>query len=134
VAYCYQFLTKGNEVGFFSIFKTPVNETLSSICTAYKNKLGATGDSKKAFVDMADEAYSQLKKHNRSNFSSPADTYKMLSGKEFKDLNRDHAENKEHLQYYLFNMMMYIRPDYYKPEDYSKNERLKILIDTNLNY
>jgi len=31
-------------------------------------------------------------------------------------------------------MMMYIRKDYYKPVDYSKNERLKVLIDTNLNY
>ncbi|WP_108646633.1 hypothetical protein [Polynucleobacter rarus] len=121
-------------MGFFSIFKTPINETLGVICGAYKKKLNLTNDSKLAFVELANEAYIQLRKHQRSNFSSPSDTYRMLSGKEFNDLSKNHSDNKEYLQYYLFNMMMYIRPDYYKPEDYNKNERLKVLIDTNLNY
>lgn len=121
-------------MGFFSIFKTPINETLGVICGAYKNKLNLTNDSKLAFVEMANEAFNQMKKHNRPNFSSSTDTYRMLSGKDFDELSKNHSDNKEYLQYYLFNMMMYIRSDYYKPEDSNKNERLKVLIDTNLNY
>ena len=121
-------------MGFFSIFKTPINDTLGIICGAYKNKLNATNDSKQAFVDMADEAFNQMRIHKRKNFSSPIDTYRMLSGKEFDDLSKRHSDNKEYLEYYLFNMMFYIRPDYYKPVDCNKNERLKVLIDVNLNH
>lgn len=119
-------------MGLFSLFKTPINETLNVICSAYHKKLNASGDSKLAFVDMANEAYNQLLKHKRSNFSSAVDTYRMLSGKDFSELSSNHEENKEHLQYYLYNMMTYIRKDYYDEIDYGKGERLKVLISSNL--
>jgi hypothetical protein len=119
-------------MGLFSIFKTPVNETLGVICSAYNKKLDSSGDSKQAFVEMAKEAFNQLRQHKRVNFSSPVDTYGMLSGKEFSELSASHKDNREHLQYYLFNMMMYIRSDYFKPPDHQKNERLKVMIDMNL--
>ena len=120
-------------MGLFSIFKTPVDETLRIICSPYKNKLRATGDSKLSFIELADEAFNQAKKHNQF-FVSPADTYKFLSPINFEDLSKNHADNKASIECYLFNMMMYIRKDYYKPPDISKNQRLKVLIDANLNY
>ena len=119
-------------MGLFSIFKTPVNETLGVICSAYHKKLQSSGDSKIAFVEMANEAYNQLRQHKRANFSSPADTYRMLSGKDFSELSASHDNNREHLKYYLYNMMMYIRSDYYDSSDYQKGERLKVMIDMNL--
>jgi len=109
-----------------------VNETLGIICSAYHKKLRSSGDSKQAFVEMANEAYNQLGRHNRANFSSPVETYIMLSGKEFSELSASHDMNREHLQYYLYNMMMYIRSDYYDSSDYQKGERLKVLIEVNL--
>ena len=120
-------------MGFFSIFKTPVDETLGIICKPYKNKLNSTGDSKLAFIELANEALNQATKHNQY-FESVTDTYKFLSPLKFEELSKSHAENKQSIECYLFNMMMYIRKDYYKPPDYSKNKRLKVLIDTNLNY
>jgi uncharacterized protein (DUF927 family) len=57
----------------------------------------------------------------------------MLSGKLINELSHSHDENRKYLEYYLFNMMMYIRSDYYKPENFEKNERLKLLIKDNLN-
>jgi hypothetical protein len=119
-------------MGLFSMFKTPVNETLGVICSAYHKKLDSSGDSKQAFVEMANEAFNQLRQHKRANFSSPVDTYKMLSGKELSELSISHEQNREHLKYYLCNMMMYIRSDYYNPTDYNKSERLKVLVDMNL--
>jgi hypothetical protein len=118
-------------MGFFSIFKTPVNETLDTICSAYHNTLEVTKDSSKAFISMSEEAVRQMRKHNRPQFSSAQDTFKFLNGT-INDLTPSHNDNRESLECYLFNMMMYIRPDYYKPADYSKNERLKILISNNL--
>lgn len=119
-------------MGLFSIFKTPVNETLGVICTAYHKKLQATGNSKLAFVEMANESFNQMRQHKRSNFASPEDTYRMLSGKEFSELSKSHDVNRKHLEYYLCNMMMYIRSDYYDAADYQKSERLKVLVEMNL--
>ena len=119
-------------MGLFSIFKTPVNETLAVICSAYHKKLESSGDSKQAFVEMANETYNQLRRHKRANFSSPVETYRMLSGKEFSELSTSHDVNREHLQYYLYNMMFYIRSDYYGSPDYQQGERLKVMIEMNL--
>ena len=119
-------------MGLFSIFKTPVNETLGVICSAYHKKLQSSGNSKLAFVEMANEAFNQMLQHKRSNFSSPQDTYRMLSGIEFSELSKSHDKNKRYLEYYLCNMMMYIRSDYYDSADYQKSERLKVLVEMNL--
>ena len=119
-------------MGLFSMFKTPINETLDIICKVYKNKLRETNNSKIAFIEMANEAFKQAKKHNQ-HFESPTATYKFLTKGNFDSLTASHNENKEAIQGYLFNMMMYIRQDYYKPVNLAKNENLKVLIDVNLN-
>ena len=118
---------------FFSFFfKKSVNETLKVICNAYYYKLNATNDSKQAFIAMANEAFNQVQKNHRSNFTSPSDTYIML-GKKFNDLSSSHLTNREYLADYLFNMMMYIRHDWYRPDnDIGKYVRLKAMINMNL--
>lgn len=119
-------------MGLFSIFKVPVNETLKTICGAYINTYTQTNDSSKGFISMAEECVRQMRKHNRPQFSSASETFKFLSC-EVSQLSTIHSDNLPALRSYLFNLMMYIRPDYYKPADFNKNERLKVLIDMNLN-
>ena len=120
-------------MGLFALFKTPINETLATICGAYHGTYRLTMDSSKGFISMAEEAVRQMRKHNCPQFNTAQDTYQMLSGKLINELSHSHDENRKYLEYYLFNMMMYIRPDYYKPENFQKNERLKLLIKDNLN-
>jgi hypothetical protein len=120
-------------MGLFSIFKTPVNEIIGIICAAYYKKLRATGDSQAAFIDMAEEAFAQLRKQGKSNFSSATETYRMLSSTKFSELSRSHEDNIEHLQSYLVNMMYYIRSDYYSTPEHGKIERLRLLVQSNLN-
>ena len=119
-------------MGLLSIFKSPVNETLATICAVYHRNLTSTKSSKMAFVSMANEAFNQLKIYKRTNFSNVKDTYAMLSGIEFDDLSDDHEDNREYLQNYLCNIMTYIRADYYNSEDWQKMERLKVMVETNL--
>jgi len=120
-------------LGIFSIFKTPVNEIIGTICAAYYKELRATGDSQAAFVVMAEEAFAQLRKQGGSNFSSATETYRMLSSTKFSELSRSHEDNIEHLQGYLGNMMYYIRSDYYGTPEHGKLERLRLLVESNLN-
>ena len=117
---------------FFSFFfKKSVNETLKVICNAYYYKLNATNDSKQAFIAMANEAFNQVQKNHRSNFTSPSDTYIML-GKKFNDLSSSHLTNREYLADYLFNIMLYIRRDSYMPDrDVGKYVKLKAMINMN---
>ena len=115
-------------MGFFSVFKTPGDDTVEVLCNTYKNKLRSTKDSKEAFVQMAKESYNNLKKHGLVNNSSPEDTYEMLGGKGFQGLSKNHIDNKDSIEYYLFQLVILMRSDYYGSMDTSKYEKLSALI------
>ena len=98
---------------FKAQFKKPAFETVDEICNAYINEYQTRKDSKIAFQNMASEAFNQLRMQGKNNFSSIEETYRMLSGKNFNELGKNHSQNSEFLGYYVMNMMAYIRPDLY---------------------
>jgi hypothetical protein len=126
------------KMGFFSLFKPSkpsINETLRSICSVYHENYKTTGDSKLAFVEMAKEVHNQVE--DCPGFVTHIDTYRMLGGSpmgaNFEKLTSEHSENEELIRSYLLIMVhTYIRKDYYHPEDFEKQERLKIMIKSSL--
>ncbi len=121
-------------MGFFSLFKPPVSDTLRVICSAYHSKLQYTGDSRLGFIAMAEEALNQLHKQTKKRLGDSSATYRFLPIK-VDELNSDHDINREHLEQYLYAIMILIRDDYYNrnSSDYhARSARLELLIKSAL--